>query len=48
MRDILTHEYFGVDIKKVWLITQKEINQLKEVILKIMNSADSNFELPFK
>jgi uncharacterized protein with HEPN domain len=48
MRNILTQEYFGIDIKKVWLVTQKEIKELKEIIGKIINSADGNYQLPLK
>lgn len=47
MRNILTHEYFGVDIKKVWLVTQKEIKELKKVTIEIINSSGNNFQLPF-
>jgi len=35
-RDILSHEYFGVDYKKVWEIKQKELRNLKENIEKLI------------
>lgn len=35
-RDILIHEYFGVDLDLLWQITQKEIKQLKKQIKEIL------------
>lgn len=32
MRDILAHEYFGIDIKKVWEVKEKELPTLKSLI----------------
>ena len=36
MRDKLIHKYFGVDIEKVWEVTQKDLPLLKEQIYKIL------------
>jgi uncharacterized protein with HEPN domain len=36
MRDILIHEYFGVDMKLTWEVIQKEIPPLKKSIESIM------------
>ena len=36
MRDILIHEYFGVDMYLVWKILTKDIPKLKKQILKII------------
>jgi len=36
MRDILIHEYFGVDLELTWKVAKDEINDLKKKILKIM------------
>jgi uncharacterized protein with HEPN domain len=30
LRDILIHDYMGVDISMIWEVTQKEIPKLKE------------------
>jgi len=30
LRDILIHEYFGVDIKLVWKVIQKDLPELKK------------------
>ena len=35
LRDILIHEYFGVDIDLVWKISIKDIPDLKKKILKL-------------
>jgi uncharacterized protein with HEPN domain len=32
MRDILAHEYFGIDIKKVWEVKEKELSSLKALM----------------
>jgi uncharacterized protein with HEPN domain len=36
MRDVLIHEYFGVDMELVWKISIKDIPRLKKQILKIV------------
>jgi uncharacterized protein with HEPN domain len=35
MRDILIHEYFGIDLKLTWKVVIKDIPHLKNVILRI-------------
>ena len=41
MRDKLIHNYFGVDIEKIWLTATEELPSLKTEILKIL-TAQSN------
>jgi uncharacterized protein with HEPN domain len=36
MRDKLIHDYFGVDIEKVWLTVQEDIPVLQKQISKIL------------
>lgn len=36
LRDVLIHEYFGVDMELVWIIINKDIPKLKTQILKII------------
>jgi uncharacterized protein with HEPN domain len=36
MRDILIHEYFGVDIDTVWHTAKKQLPQLKKQLLDII------------
>lgn len=36
MRDKLIHDYFGVDIEKVWLTTQEDLPVLKTQVIGIL------------
>jgi len=36
MRDILIHEYFGVNLKRVWKVAKRDLPRLKAKILKIL------------
>lgn len=36
MRDILMHEYFGVDVGLTWRVVQRDLPELEQRILKIM------------
>lgn len=36
MRNRLIHEYFGVDVKVVWETSKKDLPELKEELLKIL------------
>lgn len=36
MRDILIHEYFGVDMRLVWKIANKDVSKLKKQIVKLL------------
>jgi uncharacterized protein with HEPN domain len=38
MRDKFIHDYFGVDIEKVWLTVQNDIPVLKKQISRILKS----------
>ena len=38
LRDILIHEYFGVDMRLVWKITKKDIPKLKKQIVDILRN----------
>ncbi len=35
MRDILIHDYFGIDLNLTWTVVRKEISQLKKEVLEI-------------
>ncbi len=37
MRDILIHEYFGVNMERVWKVIVKDLPQLKKMIKNILN-----------
>ena len=38
LRDVLIHDYMGVDIKAVWEITQKDLPGLKKSVQKILQT----------
>lgn len=35
-RNVLVHDYLGVDIERIWEITQREVPQLKEAVLTML------------
>jgi len=41
MRDKLIHEYFGVDMKRVWATVKKDIPVLKPLFEKILKESES-------
>ena len=36
MRDILIHDYFGVDMETIWLTVTEKITKIKPLIQKIL------------
>lgn len=36
MRDVLIHDYFGVDLEKVWGVVKNRIPELKNVVSNIL------------
>ncbi len=36
MRDIIIHEYFGVTLSMIWIVTQRDLPDLKSRIKKII------------
>lgn len=41
MRDILIHEYFGVDLGLTWKVATKDIHQLKNRMLKVKKDLEN-------
>ena len=35
MRDILIHEYFGIDLELTWEVAKRDVPDLKEKMLKV-------------
>jgi len=35
MRDILIHEYFGIDLELTWKVAKRDVPDLKEKMLKV-------------
>jgi uncharacterized protein with HEPN domain len=40
LRDVLIHDYMGVDLDAVWQVTQKDLPALKERVLQILENAE--------
>ena len=40
MRDIVAHQYFGVDLETVWLVAKDELPELKAKIQKIKSDLE--------
>ncbi len=38
MRNVLIHEYFGVDLSAVWDVIENDLDNLKKQILEIINA----------
>jgi uncharacterized protein with HEPN domain len=38
MRDVLIYDYIGVDLNAVWEVTQKDIQELKEAVERILHA----------
>ncbi len=43
LRNIITHEYFGVDEKIIWEIVKGEISDVKHSIIKILQTNQGQF-----
>lgn len=43
MRDVLIHEYFGIDLELTWQVVQKDIPDLKRKIMKIKHDLKTRF-----
>ena len=44
MRNILVHEYLGVDLTLVWRILKKDLDMLCEAVEKIAHETDSDYK----
>ena len=42
MRDILIHDYFGVDLKLTWKVAKEEVLVLKKRILEVKKGLEKN------
>ena len=42
MRDILIHEYFGVDLKLTWKVATEDVLDFKKKLLKIKGNLENN------
>ncbi len=44
MRDIVIHQYFGVDLESVWQVATKDLPELKKKIQKIQDDLSGEAE----
>jgi len=42
MRDILIHEYFGVDLELTWNVVEKEVHNLKKKMIAVKKDLEEN------
>lgn len=42
IRDILSHEYFGVDVERLWVIKKDDLPILKETIRKMLKEVEKD------
>ncbi len=45
MRDIIVHEYFGIDLELTWEVVRKDVPDLKKKILTIKKNLESSDQL---
>ncbi|MBU0478104.1 DUF86 domain-containing protein [bacterium] len=43
MRDILIHDYFGVDLELTWKVAKQDVTELKKRVLKVKKDLENNF-----
>ena len=36
LRDVLIHQYFGVDLEAVWLVVENEVPVLRAIVLELL------------
>lgn len=37
-RNVLVHDYLGIDLERVWEITQRDVPELKAIILEALST----------
>jgi len=42
MRDVLIHDYLGIDLDTTWQVVQNEISSLKKLLIQIRNDIEKN------
>jgi uncharacterized protein with HEPN domain len=40
MRDILAHEYFGVNLRRVWATVQRDLPPLRQAIARLLDDLE--------
>ena len=42
MRNVLIHDYFGVDLEEVWRVVERDLPELKSNLEKLADEAERN------
>ena len=40
LRHLIVHEYFGLDLERIWIVTQMDVPELKRIIEKLIKEFD--------
>jgi len=43
MRDILIHEYFGIDCSVIWEVVKNEIPSVRALITRVVSSLEKEY-----
>jgi len=41
-RNVLVHDYLGLDIERIWEITRRDVPELKQAVLAMLNLSDDS------
>ena len=47
-RNVITHEYFGIEPDEIWYIIHHNLEDIKEIIVKLLNNIEPNLKQELK
>jgi len=42
MRNVLVHDYFGVDLEEIWRVVERDLPELKNKLKKLVGESEKN------
>ena len=42
MRNVLVHDYFGVDLEEIWRVVERDLPELKNKLKKLVGELEKN------
>ena len=42
MRNVLVHDYFGVDLEEIWRVVERDLPELKNKLNKLVGELEKN------
>jgi len=42
MRNVLVHNYFGVDLEEIWRVVERDLPELKNKLKKLVGELEKN------